>query len=156
MNLKDTFKNVAEDKFNSLSYNRFLSNKKLMGSKCEKCRYVSVPPRPICAQCQSTDMALIEMEGEGKLAAYTVITAGTPLMVEEGYDRERAYCCGVVELEKGVKVTARILGVDVKNPGLLDRANRTHGFELGAALRTCPKYGDRASAWTGQKVGRGA
>jgi uncharacterized OB-fold protein len=37
-------------------------------------------------------------------------------MVEEGYDRNHYYCCGVVELDEGPRVSAHILGVDTQNP----------------------------------------
>ena len=77
------------------------------------------------------------MKGKGKLAAYTVITVGTPLMVEEGFDREHPYCSGIVELEGGVRITARILGVDVTQPDQIkigtpvtvEYQERVHGGE---------------------------
>jgi uncharacterized OB-fold protein len=56
------------------------------------------------------------MKGKGILAAYTVITVVPPLMVEEGFDRQHPYCCGIVELEEGAKVSARILGLDPAEP----------------------------------------
>jgi len=37
-------------------------------------------------------------------------------MNAEGYSRENPYCTGIVELEEGVKISARILGVDARNP----------------------------------------
>ena len=61
-------------------------------------------------------MELMEMKGKGKLAAYTVVAVGSLLMVEEGFDREHPYCSGIVELEEGARVTARILGVDLTKP----------------------------------------
>jgi len=114
--LESKFSEVAENEFYSSAYAKFLSEKKLKGSKCKKCGHLSVPPKPICPKCQGNEMELVEMKGKGKLAAYTVITVGAPLMLEEGFDREHPYCSGVVELEEGVKVTARILGMDTTKP----------------------------------------
>ena len=102
--------------FNDISYERFLSKEKLMGSRCRKCGAFFVPPRTICIKCYSTEMEWIEMKGKGKLAAFTCIAIGPPFMAKEGYDRKHPYVSGVVELEEGVKVVARIEGVDGKKP----------------------------------------
>ena len=57
------------------------------------------------------------MKGTGTLQAFTCIAVGPPDMQEEGYGRNNPYCSGVVELDEGgVKVVARIEGVDVQNP----------------------------------------
>ncbi len=56
------------------------------------------------------------MKGEGKLVAYTVIAVGPTLMIEEGYNRKNPYCSGIVQLEEGPRISARILGVDVRRP----------------------------------------
>jgi uncharacterized OB-fold protein len=114
--LESKFSEVAENEFYSLAYKRLVSDRKLVGAKCKKCKHISVPPKPICPKCQGSEMELVDMKGKGKLAAYTVIAVGASLMVEEGFDREHPYCSGVVELEEGAKVTARILGVDVTKP----------------------------------------
>ena len=37
-------------------------------------------------------------------------------MVAEGYDRNNPYVSGIVELEEGAKISARILGVDARQP----------------------------------------
>ena len=61
-------------------------------------------------------MDLVEMKGRGKLIAYTVISVGPPMMIEEGFDRDHPYCSGVVELEEGVRIPGRIVGVNVTEP----------------------------------------
>lgn len=102
--------------FNDISYERFLSEEKLMGSRCRDCGTLFVPPRAICIECYSSEMDWVEMKGKGKLAAYTCIAIGPPFMAKEGYDRKHPYVSGVVELEEGVKVVARIEGVDGSKP----------------------------------------
>jgi uncharacterized OB-fold protein len=102
--------------FNDISYERFLSEDKLMGSKCRRCGVLSVPPRSICIKCYSSELEWVEMKGNGKLAAFTCIAIGPPFMIKEGYDRKHPYVSGVVELEEGVKVVARIEGVDASKP----------------------------------------
>jgi len=137
MALEGEFARVAENEFYSAAYDQFISQGKLMGAKCQKCGAMYVPPRPICPKCHADEMELVEMKGKGKLAAYTVITVGTPLMVEEGFDRDHPYCSGVVELEEGARITARILGVDVTKPDQIkigtpvtvEYQERVHGGE---------------------------
>jgi len=107
---------MEERPFNDISYERFLSEDKLMGSRCSKCGVLSVPPRSVCIKCYGSGMEWVEMKGKGKLAAFTSIAIGPPLMIKEGYDRKHPYVSGVVELDEGVKVVARIEGVDGSNP----------------------------------------
>ena len=102
--------------FNDISYERFLSEDKLMGSRCQKCGVLSVPPRSICIKCYGSEMEWVEMKGKGKLVAFTCIAIGPPLMIKEGYDRKHPYVSGVVELEEGARVVARIEGVDGSKP----------------------------------------
>lgn len=107
---------MEERPISTISFNQFLNEEKLMGSRCKKCGSIYLPPRPICIKCYSSDMEWVEMKGKGKLAAFTCIHVGPPWMVEQGYDRNHPYCSGVVELEVGVKIDARIEEVDANKP----------------------------------------
>ena len=102
--------------FSDISYQQFLDENKLMGSRCRKCGKLAAPPRPICFHCRAFDIAWVPLSGFGKLAAYTCIAIGPPSMMAEGYNRKNPYCVGVVELEEAVRVDARIEGVDARNP----------------------------------------
>jgi len=107
---------MEERPFSDISYEQFLNEEKLMGSKCKKCGALFVPPRSICIKCHGTEMQWVEMKGKGQLVAFTCIAVGTPFMIEEGYDRKHPYVLGVVELEEGVRVDARIEEVDGSKP----------------------------------------
>ncbi len=107
---------MEERAFSDISYQQFLNEEKLMGSKCKRCGTLFAPPRPICIKCHGTEMQWAEMKGKGRLVAFTCIAVGTPFMVAEGYDRNHPYVSGVVELEKGVRVDARIEEVDGSKP----------------------------------------
>ena len=107
---------MEERSFSDVSYELFLNEEKLMGSRCIECGAVFVPPRSICVKCYSSKMEWVEMKGEGKLSAFTCIAIGPPSMIAEGYDRKHPYCSGVVELEGGARVDARIEGVDTNKP----------------------------------------
>jgi len=61
-------------------------------------------------------MEWAEMKGRGKLAAFTFINIPPPSMIAQGYSRKNPYCSGVVELEEGGRVDARIEGVDPAKP----------------------------------------
>jgi uncharacterized OB-fold protein len=128
---------MAENEFSSSAHNRFLAEKKLMGAKCKRCGAISLPLRPICPKCNASEMELVEMNGRGKLVAYTVISVGPPMMIEEGFDREHPYCSGIVELEEGVRIPGRIVGVNVAEPDQIkmgtpvtvEYQERVHGEE---------------------------
>jgi len=107
---------VSQPEFTAASFNKFLGEKKLMGAKCTKCEAIYLPPRPMCTKCRVKEMEWVEVEGKGKLAAFTCIAVGSTMMVQEGYGRNNPYCSGVVELEGGQKVTAQIMGVDAQQP----------------------------------------
>ena len=106
--------------FSDISYKRFLNEEKLMGSKCKKCGALFLPPRPICIKCHGAEMEWGEMKGKGKLVAFTCIAVGPPFMIEEGYDRKHPYVSGVVELEEGVRIDARIEEVDGNKPETIE------------------------------------
>jgi uncharacterized OB-fold protein len=107
---------MEERPFSDVSYEQFLNEEKIMGSRCKKCSALFLPPRPICVECHGNETEWVEMKGKGKLAAFTCIAVGLPIMIEEGYDRKHPYCSGVVELEEGVRVAARLEGIDCSKP----------------------------------------
>jgi uncharacterized OB-fold protein len=109
-------KQVNEKPFSDTSYEHFLNEGRIMGSKCKRCGAMALPPRPICISCFGKEMEWIPFKGIGKLAAFTIITVAPPYMVKEGFGRNNPYTVGVVELDEGVKTVARILEVDSKRP----------------------------------------
>lgn len=119
MALESEFTRIGENEFYSAAYDKFVRQGRLMGSKCGKCEAKYIPPRPICPKCHAREMELVAMKGIGKLAAYTVIAVGPSTMIEEGFDINNPYCSGVVELEEGVRITVRILGLDVSKPDMI-------------------------------------
>ncbi|HDL08589.1 MAG TPA: Zn-ribbon domain-containing OB-fold protein [Desulfobacteraceae bacterium] len=102
--------------FSDISYEQYLNEGKLMGSRCKRCSALYTPPRSICIKCHGYDMEWVEMHGKGKLVAFTCISIGPPFMADEGFNRNNPYCVGVVELEEGTRVDARIEDIDTLNP----------------------------------------
>ena len=103
---------MTDRPFNDNSYQQFLKEGKIMGSKCEKCGAQYVPPRSICRKCKSIKMQWVQLKGEGKLAAFTRIFVCPPYMTKQGYDRKHPYVSGVVELGENLRVDARIEEID--------------------------------------------
>jgi uncharacterized OB-fold protein len=102
--------------FTAASFNQLVREKKLTGSRCVNCDALYLPPRAICPRCHGDQMAWVAMSGKGKLAAFTAVSVAPTFMTQQGYGRDKPYVSGVVELEEGVKISARILGVDAKSP----------------------------------------
>jgi uncharacterized OB-fold protein len=101
---------------NDISYNRFLEQEKLMGTQCQSCGARYVPPRPLCIGCHGSVMEWVEESGNGRLAAFTIISIAPPSMEARGFGRQNPYVSGVVELNGGGRVDARIIGVDTGKP----------------------------------------
>lgn len=103
---------MFERPFTAAAFNQFLGEKKLMGTMCQKCSALHLPPRAVCPECQSSDLKWKEFCGKGCLTAFTSIHFGLTVMEEEGFNRKNPYCTGIVALEEGVRISARILGLD--------------------------------------------
>ena len=107
---------MEEKPFSDIAYEKYLKEERLMGSRCKGCDARYVPPRSICVKCYISDMEWVEMKGKGRLAAFTCISIAPPFMIEQGYNRKNPYISGVVELEEGGRVDARIEGMDPGKP----------------------------------------
>jgi len=103
--------------FTAASCNQFLAESKLMAARCRKCGARHLPPRAICPACGHDEMEWIETGGKGRLAGFTIVYVAPTFMIQQGYGRENPYVTGVVELEEGVRISARITGLDPSDPG---------------------------------------
>ncbi len=98
--------------FTYASYLSYLTENHLMGSRCSACQKISLPPRPFCPSCGNNRMEWVEMPTRGRLMTFTCIHVTRSHLSSAGYNRQRPYCVGVVELENGARMTSRIMGVD--------------------------------------------
>ncbi len=105
--------------FTAAAFNQYLKEKKLMAAKCTRCGKLMLPPHSICSQCYSDQIEWVELSGQGKLAAFTAIGIGPTFMNNLGYGRDNPYVAGIVELEEGAKISARILGLNAKEPAAI-------------------------------------
>jgi uncharacterized OB-fold protein len=103
--------------FNATAFrNNLKDQKKLIGVKCQACGHLSPEPRPMCPECHGFDMAWHQFSGKAKLDTFTCISIVPVAMAAKGYGRDKPYCSGIVTLEEGPRISARITGVDGTNP----------------------------------------
>ena len=102
--------------FTAASFDQYLAEEKLMASRCMDCGALHLPPRAICPECYSENLEWTETSGKGKLVGFTVVVIVPTFMAEQGFGRNNPYVSGIVELDEGVKISARIIDVDVTKP----------------------------------------
>ncbi len=109
---------TIERPFTAASFQIFMNEGKLMGSRNRATGEMFVPPRPIDPRTHGDDMEWVELSGRGKLAAFTSVYIGTSAMIDAGYDRAKPYVAAIIELAEGPRISAQLLGVDGKQPDL--------------------------------------
>jgi uncharacterized OB-fold protein len=102
--------------FTAASFNDYLKEGKLMGVRCRACGVLSAEPRPMCPECHGREVEWHQFSGRGQLTTFTCISVVPVSMGEQGYGRNNPYCSGIVTLEEGPRISARIMGVDAANP----------------------------------------
>jgi len=102
--------------FTHSAFQAQLAHHKLMGSRCQACGSLFLPPRPMCTNCYSDNMIWEKVPSDGKLVAFTTIHIAPSAMIEAGYGRNNPYCSGIVELSNGLSISAQIIGVDASKP----------------------------------------
>ena len=109
---------ITDRPFTAASFQAYMNEGKLMGSRNRDTGEVFVPPRPIDPGTHGSNMEWVELSGRGKLAAFTSVYIGTSAMIDAGYDRSKPYVAAIVELAEGPRISAQLLGVDGKQPDI--------------------------------------
>ncbi len=97
------FKYLGEDdlsEFTTKSFNGFVAQGKLMGTRCKNCEELLIPPRQICSRCGSQQLEWHEFKGEGILDAFTINR--TP---SSGFKGRCPYAVGIVKLNEGPSIS---------------------------------------------------
>jgi uncharacterized OB-fold protein len=81
-----------------------LARGELLVQKCEVCSKLNMYPRYACPHCQSTVLGWKRVGGIGRLHSFTVLRVGAP----QGFESDLPYALGVVKLEEGVQLLARL------------------------------------------------
>lgn len=79
---------------------------KLLGLKCKSCGAVFSPPSMLCRECDSEDVEVTEVKGEGVIDTYTVIHVA-PL----GYEKEAPYIVARAKMDEGFIMVGRLIDV---------------------------------------------
>jgi uncharacterized OB-fold protein len=108
-----------EQYFTAAAFNRFLSAHKLMGSRCQDCGQLFLPPRALCSACHSSAMEWHPFAGQGELAAFTSVFIGPARLSAAGYSRENPYLTGIVRLAEGPMISARLVGMPARDPAAI-------------------------------------
>jgi uncharacterized protein len=82
-----------------------LARGELLIQKCIECSRLNMYPRYACPHCQSQALGWQRASGRGVLHSFTVLRLGAP----EGFESELPYAVGVVKLEEGVQLLARLM-----------------------------------------------
>ena len=106
-----------ERPFTDRSFRAFLCEEQLMGGRCDGCGSLFVPPRALCPACHGDQMTWEQASGRGRLVAVTRMAMVSPGLADEGFGGDRPYCSGVVELEEGPRVVARLAGRETDELG---------------------------------------
>ncbi len=85
------------------AYEEAINQNRIIGSVCNSCGEIAVPPRPICRKCGSSDIDFTTVEGKGKLLTWTVINIAPPTHTDKA-----PYILGIVELTNGERLTGII------------------------------------------------
>lgn len=115
---------VPEGSFTADTFQERLDEHKFMGSRCQSCDALHLPPRSVCPVCYGDEMHWDELAGKGKLAAFTTVHIAPTDMIEAGYGRDNPYCVGIVQLDEGPSISAQILGVDPTRPEEIEIGTR--------------------------------
>lgn len=95
----------------AIPFVEYLSQGKVMTTKCTKCGRKYFPPRIDCAYCVNSDVEWFAIESKGKLLTFTQVHYG-PL----GFEADAPYVLGIVEFSEGVKILSRISkSIDISN-----------------------------------------
>jgi uncharacterized OB-fold protein len=76
----------------------------LLLQECDSCRRLNMYPRYACPYCQSEQLGWKRSNGRGSLHSFTVQRLGAPA----GFEAELPFALGVVKLEEGPQLLARL------------------------------------------------
>jgi uncharacterized protein len=92
-----------------LQWRKYNEKYLLQGNKCLKCGNTFYPQKYLCS-CGSQNFETYKFSGKGTLLTFTQIT--TPSKIFSEYP---SYCIGIIQLDKGPKITAQLTDVELKD-----------------------------------------
>ncbi len=99
----------------------------IAGMRCGGCGLQSAPPQPVCPHCGGDrEIEPVTLPPHGKLYSFTIVH-----VAPAGLEDEAPYVLGIVELDGGARITARVRTAD---PGALAIAAPLQLSEIRAGV----------------------
>ena len=111
---------------------------RLEGAVCQNCGAKFFPPRQVCAECKSTQLAPHEFDGHGVVYSFTTVRQA-PM----GHESNVPYLVGIIKLDEGPLVEAQITDI---NP-----AEVKIGQRVEMVTRKLREYGEAGMVVYGYK-----
>ncbi len=83
---------------------------KIAEYRCKECSSIALSYRAVCLNCSSNKLEKVEVDGKGKIFAYTIIRIGP-----ERFRNQEPYAVVLVKLGSGPLVTGRLVADDLEN-----------------------------------------
>ncbi len=80
----------------------YLEQGKVMTTRCLDCGSRHFPPKMDCPKCLSSNVEWVEIEGQGRLATYTVVNYGPT-----GFENDAPYFLAIADFD-GLRVFGRL------------------------------------------------
>ena len=93
----------ADSPFTLPGFFAALADGHLLGSVCQSCAGVHVPPRPTCPDCGGRDVVATEQPRTGTVVSYTEVRVPPAAFADEA-----PYTVAVVALDSGAHLTGRL------------------------------------------------
>ena len=107
---------AAEKEISITSYEEFLNEKRIMGTLCNECGHIDLPPRQICSKCLSTDVEWKELSQNGTIETFTNIHVSTTPFIQRGYNMKHPHYYAVVKFPEGPMISVQLVGFDPSKP----------------------------------------
>jgi len=96
---------------------RALAEGRFVTTRCAKCARPSFPPKPFCPHCWHAAVEWAPLSPAGTVYSSTVVHA-----VPAVFRHEAPYRVGIVDLDDGVRIATRLLGVEEDGFAVGERA----------------------------------
>ena len=107
-----------------------LSEGKIIGVRCNKCKKYTFPPLTVCRECGSRDIKFVKMSGEGKLLYYS-----KTMLPAKKFANEPAAAYGLVELKEGPVFLTKINNADISSAEKIKEGNEKLPLPVKAKIK---------------------
>jgi uncharacterized OB-fold protein len=79
---------------------------RLVGQRCAACGRLRHPPRPMCPECRSLDVEVVELSGRGVVYSYAL------LHHPQHPAFEYPVLAVLIDLDEGIRIVSNVVGVE--------------------------------------------